>query len=556
MTISLRKKLLISFAAVILICAALSSSILYTSFSGYIVSSIENKMLSGLDTAPLLVDLKDLASLPETPSDQPEYRAKLAKLATFATANGFAYCYALLKTPRGFQFVLDSGDFDQTDGDDPTQGTYYEDAPEDFEQCFLSGQSLITEEYTDEWGTFRSAVSPIKNNGKIVGVLAVDFKVSELNAKKTHVIIYTFVAVIGALLIGLIVAVFISNKIVNPLQQTTSMLKDISQGQGDLTKRLEIVSNDEIGELSNYFNHFIDQIHHIISQVSTNTSILYEASEDLSKNAAKMKRQADGMDENSKNTGVTLSETNTILTEIAQNGEEMSQQISTIASAVEELNTTVVEVSGNCARGAELSRDAGEKADSASATMDKLNQSAGAIGHVLETISRIASQTNLLALNATIEAASAGEAGKGFAVVANEVKELARQTGEATKEIAKIVSEIQENALEAVESNSSIVESIERLNESVQTIAAAVEEQSATVSEISSTLSYASDASSEVSRHIHDVSSKMDTISSNFKNVTQTSADLNNEAENTETDSQRMTSIANSLQELVGKFRI
>ena len=553
---SVRKKMILSFVAVILICAALSSTILYKSYSGYISNSAKDKMVSGAETARLLIDLSDLEALKQTPPDHPQYAEALRKFDAFTRANHFAYCYILQKTPKGFQFVLDSGDFDTSDGDDPTQGTYYEDAPEAFELCMQNNEVVVTEEYTDEWGTFRSAVCPITLQGRPIGVIAVDLMVSDLNSMRNHVIFYTFLSIVVALIIGLSVAVIFSRKIVTPLLQTTTMLKDISQGQGDLTKRLEIVSRDEIGQLSEYFNRFIDQIHHIISQVSSNTSTLYETSESLSRNAGYLKNQSEGMDQTSRNTESTLLETNTILTNIAQNGEEMSQQISSIASAVEQLNATVLEVSGNCARGAELSHDAGAKADAASATMDKLNQSADAIGRVLDTISKIASQTNLLALNATIEAASAGDAGKGFAVVANEVKELARQTGEATKEIAKIVSEIQSNALEAVESNSSIVESVERLNQSVQTIAAAVEEQSTTVSEISSTLTYASDASSEVSRDIHKVSSKMDTISENFKDVTRTSSELNQEAENTDLDSRKVDAIAKSLQELVSKFKL
>jgi methyl-accepting chemotaxis protein len=179
------------------------------------------------------------------------------------------------------------------------------------------------------------------------------------------------------------------------------------------------------------------------------------------------------------------------------------------------MSASLGEVSKSSSDAAMIATEATGAADRTTATMDKLGNSAKAIGRVVEMIKGIASQTNLLALNATIEAASAGEAGKGFAVVANEVKELAKQTASATENIRDLVEEMQENTNLAVSAINDIGSRIGQINSISGTIAAAVEEQTATTSEMSKNLAGTANGAVEVSDNVQRAANRTSEVSKN-----------------------------------------
>jgi methyl-accepting chemotaxis protein len=179
--------------------------------------------------------------------------------------------------------------------------------------------------------------------------------------------------------------------------------------------------------------------------------------------------------------------------------------VQSVASATEQLSSSVNEISRQVQASARM---AGEAVDQARKTNDRvgeLSKAAGRIGDVVELINNIAGQTNLLALNATIEAARAGEAGRGFAVVASEVKALAEQTAKATGEIGQQIDGIQAATQESVVAIQEISGTIERLSEISSTIAAAVEQQGAATEEISRNVQQAALGTQQVSVNIVDV---------------------------------------------------
>lgn len=181
----------------------------------------------------------------------------------------------------------------------------------------------------------------------------------------------------------------------------------------------------------------------------------------------------------------------------------MRGNVASVASASEELSTTVREIARNTNESSKVSRQAREQATGAHVTIQALSASSLSIGKVTKAITTIAQQTNLLALNATIEAARAGEAGKGFAVVASEVKELARETARATEDICGQIEAIQADTARSVEAISSIVKVMEQVEGYATAIATAVEEQAATVKDIARN---ASEVSSGVGSVLDDIS--------------------------------------------------
>jgi methyl-accepting chemotaxis protein len=194
-----------------------------------------------------------------------------------------------------------------------------------------------------------------------------------------------------------------------------------------------------------------------------------------------------------------------LTTAVAAASDEASTNVQSVASATEELTSSVHEISRQVQESARMANEAVNEARKTNARVSELSKAAARIGDVVELINTIAGQTNLLALNATIEAARAGEAGRGFAVVASEVKALAEQTAKATGEIGQQISGIQAATQESVGAIREISGSIEKLSEISSAIAAAVEEQGAATQEISRNVQQAAHGTQQVSSNITDV---------------------------------------------------
>ncbi len=280
----------------------------------------------------------------------------------------------------------------------------------------------------------------------------------------------------------------IGQSISKPLGNIAFMLKDISQGEGDLTKTIPAVGKDEVAEVAGYFNEFVAKLRGMIGAIAENAQHVASASEELSANSHQITANSE--------------ETSAQAQVVAEAGQHVNTNLQTLATGSEEMSATINEISKNAMEAANVAGEAVRTADATNVTVGKLGEASAEIGKVIEVITSIAQQTNLLALNATIEAARAGEAGKGFAVVANEVKELAKQTAKATEDIGEKISVMQQNTTGAVDAIGRIREVIDKINHISGVIATAVEEQSATTTEMSRNVGEAAKGASEISGNI------------------------------------------------------
>ena len=238
--------------------------------------------------------------------------------------------------------------------------------------------------------------------------------------------------------------VIVTRAISRPISNTVTMLRDIAEGEGDLTKRLEIHSNDEMGDVAKWFNAFIENLQSIIGEFSQNANFLNTASDSLVELSDNMSREAVGMSSKSHTVSVSAQGMSDNLNSVAAAMEETSTNTAMVASAAEEMNITITNIAQNTDQVKSISNDAVNQAQHASGKMKALVSSVQSIGMITETITDISEQINLLALNATIEAARAGESGKGFAVVAHEIKELAKQTASSSTKIKNQIQSVQE----------------------------------------------------------------------------------------------------------------
>jgi methyl-accepting chemotaxis protein len=362
-----------------------------------------------------------------------------------------------------------------------------------------------------------------------------------------------FVVVISS---SLLIYIIIKKAISLPLKNTVNMIRDIAEGEGNLTKRLKVHSRDEVGDLSQWFNTFIDNLQNMITKIAGNADTLSISAKELTDLSGLMTDGADHMSGRSDTVASAAGEMNTNMDSVAAAMEQASTNTEMVATAAEEMTATINEIAQNSEKAASISREAVNQARNASERVEELGVAAQEVGKVTEAITEISEQTNLLALNATIEAARAGEAGKGFAVVANEIKELARQTAEATHDIKQKIEGIQGTTAGTVSDIEQISKIINDVNEIVSTIATAVEEQSVTTKEIASNVVQVSAGISDVNKNVSQSSTVAGQIASDISEVNQSASEMSNSSSQLNMSAEKLAKLAEQLNQLVGKFKV
>ena len=431
-------------------------------------------------------------------------------------------------------------------------------ATDTLEQQVLASGKEFSEVQSDEKGEYLGVVRPalaLKNYlGKdciachqvpeqsVLGAVSMKISLNHVNeAVATQRIKSLLAALVVSIPLLAFIYLFIRNFVTTPLDKMVSGLRDISSGEGDLTRRLDIRSNDEIGDAANAFNQMMEKFSALVRHVSESASQVSAAAHTLSASAGQVAASSTQQDAKSAAASTAVEQMLSSIGSIAQGMEHVHEQSRESRRRSGEGNESLSSLMGELGQVEETVK---EIADS----VTQFVQSTEAITHMTRQVKDIADQTNLLALNAAIEAARAGEQGRGFAVVADEVRKLAEKSSASASEIDAVTHRLAQQADVVRQSIERGLAHIVSSQNSMDAVAEVLASASTSVNEVDSGLDAIAAATDEQRR----VSGE---VAQNIESIAAMSRDNALAVEQTAASAQQMEMLAENLQSTVGRFR-
>jgi len=410
-----------------------------------------------------------------------------AGITEISSAFGLAFIYLVQRyTGNGvtYYFLLSSYDTPGIPDVYP-----WEDAPPEITEAFLTGMTVITDEYTDAWGTFVSLFMPVIEDGQVIAVWGADFSLEYIHSLQRNSQVALMLAIIFTAVIALAMA-FTASSFLKPINSLTQALTDISDG--NLTKRLPEKGRDEIAIASRSFNQTMIALGKMIDIVKRQVGTLSDIGNDLASNMTEtaatvheITANARGIKDKIITQSASVTETHMTMEQLAGNikklGGHVNDQtvhVSDVSSAVEEMVANIRSVTDTLVK-----NDTNVKALMESSEVGRtglhgivqdiqeiVRESEGLL-EINAVMENIASQTNLLSMNAAIEAAHAGESGKGFAVVADEIRKLAESSSEQSKTIGTVLKKMKQSIDNMTRSTDNVLNKFKSIDTSVKTVA-------------------------------------------------------------------------------------
>ena len=428
-------------------------------------------------------------------ADDPFYEETRIKLLDLKESTNCLYLYTTAQyDEENWHYIID-GSVEPDDEDFSFLGD--DDDPNEYDDAFfvtLNTHETTISKLTDqgEWGWLISVYAPILNSaGNLVGIIGCDFDGTDL--RETILMGKKQYTIIGAvsILSGIVLLIFFLQKIFSPIKKISKIFKEISLGEGDLTKRIKINKKGEIGELASFFNMTLDKIKNLVVIIKNEATSLQNTGNDLALN---MQQTAGAIYQITANlqsinqkistqsgllsqTHATMDHVTDNINKLDKNVEAQTASVSLSSSAIEEMlaniqsvTKTLVHNSGNVHELITVSDEGRKSLKKVSQDIQEIARESEGLLAINAVMENISSQTNLLSMNAAIEAAHAGETGKGFAVVAAEIRKLANSAAEQSKTISDVLKKIK-TAIDTITfSTNTVLEKFKAIDERVHIV--------------------------------------------------------------------------------------
>ena len=422
------------------------------------------------------------------------------------------------------------------------------------EISFIQNHELFAKDFTNGNEEFKSTIKNVSE------ILKKEFENSANNLisdTKNFIWVVLIISIAGAF-ISLLFGLFVSRSITNPVDDLVVMSKDIAQGEGDLTKRIKVAGKDELGDLSGWFNMFLERLNNLVIEVKKNAANIAVSSHEMASGNQDLSSRTHQQSTSLEETATSMEEINSIVqnnAEDAKNANEITKkaQQSVVTSRTELMDTVNNSIETNHEMLQNLQNTNTSVVDQMSEIMDSSKKIEG----IITLMNDIAFQTNLLALNASVEAARAGEHGKGFAVVASEVRKLAHRSAKASKEIGELI----QTSLQHINSGQNLVKDgeqvMDEMRDKIENMLNKLKTESdsnlngilQSVKEVSEVMENIKIASQEQAEGVDQINKAIN----DMDRITQENSAL---VEQNATASQHMAEEAENLQNLLNMFRV
>ncbi|TKB48608.1 methyl-accepting chemotaxis protein [Ferrimonas sediminicola] len=352
----------------------------------------------------------------------------------------------------------------------------------------------------------------------------------------------TLVVALVVIVLVVIAIVYVSRRTLAPVNAMLASLQEIAQGEGDLTKRLEVKGQDEIAQLAEAFNQFTSKLQETIREVAEATEQVGMAVDNINDQTATISRQLATHNDETEQVVTAVTEMSTAAAQIAGNANQVADATQ---AAADDAGTAQTKLGHSVTS---INALVGE-VDLAAQHIDRLNEQSTKIHSVLGVIGDIADQTNLLALNAAIEAARAGDQGRGFAVVADEVRGLASRTQTSTLEIKEMLDELHQSVSKAVET-------MGNSQQNCETTVSASSEITTSLNAVSGAVNEINDMTSQIATAATEQSSVTEEINRNMVAIRDIVGELVHASEESAQISEQLGMSGQALRQLVGQFRV